>query len=184
MDDKPMRAVDRVVALTPSLSKTSLKKTVAFVDEGSSNSDIDKIMARMDAMTIKMDAHYKEIQSRAECNHYGDTVIRVKHKQLNLGVGSKRMIFSIDSAMKHSYSNDDTCFSIDVINEILEDDLDTLLDEGSSILYSIEGTPLEDKLFAEFMAMTINENSESEPNEEEITFKKSYSILNIKLEIS
>nr|GEX40242.1 reverse transcriptase domain-containing protein [Tanacetum cinerariifolium] len=33
-----------------------LKKTVAFTDEGSSNSDTDKIMARMDAMTMKMDA--------------------------------------------------------------------------------------------------------------------------------
>ncbi|GJS08848.1 reverse transcriptase domain-containing protein [Tanacetum coccineum] len=41
-----------------------------------------------------------------------DVVIRVKQKQLNLGVGTERMIFKIDSAMKHSYSNDDTCFSI------------------------------------------------------------------------
>ncbi|GKC39960.1 hypothetical protein Tco_1052344, partial [Tanacetum coccineum] len=34
--------------------------------DGNSNSDNDKIMARMDAMTIKMDAQYKEIQSRAK----------------------------------------------------------------------------------------------------------------------
>ncbi|GJW40145.1 hypothetical protein Tco_0065990 [Tanacetum coccineum] len=46
--------------------KSSLKKTVAFADEGNSNSDTDKIMARMDAMTIKMDAQYKELQSRAK----------------------------------------------------------------------------------------------------------------------
>nr|GEW19028.1 reverse transcriptase domain-containing protein [Tanacetum cinerariifolium] len=50
-------------------------------------------------------------------------------KQLNLGVGTKRMIFNIDSAMKHSYSNDDTCFSINVIDEILEEDFDALLDQ-------------------------------------------------------
>ncbi|GKE19932.1 hypothetical protein Tco_1431444 [Tanacetum coccineum] len=37
-------------------TKPSLKKIVAFTDEGSSNSDTDKIMARMDAMTMKMDA--------------------------------------------------------------------------------------------------------------------------------
>ncbi|GJR84415.1 reverse transcriptase domain-containing protein [Tanacetum coccineum] len=43
-----------------------------------------------------------------------DAIIRVKQNQLNLGVGTERMIFNIDSAMKHSYSNDDTCFSIDV----------------------------------------------------------------------
>ncbi|GJS11316.1 reverse transcriptase domain-containing protein [Tanacetum coccineum] len=33
---------------------------------GSSNSNTDKIMAFMDAMTIKMDAQYKELQSRAK----------------------------------------------------------------------------------------------------------------------
>ncbi|GKC33947.1 hypothetical protein Tco_1046331 [Tanacetum coccineum] len=37
-------------------TKPSLKKTVAFADEGGSNSDTNKIMARMDAMTMKMDA--------------------------------------------------------------------------------------------------------------------------------
>nr|GEU31646.1 reverse transcriptase domain-containing protein [Tanacetum cinerariifolium] len=48
MDDEPMWDADHVVA--PTL--------------GSSNFDTDKIMARMDAMTIKMDAQYKELQSR------------------------------------------------------------------------------------------------------------------------
>ncbi|GKE80253.1 hypothetical protein Tco_1550253 [Tanacetum coccineum] len=37
-------------------TKPSLKKTVAFTDEGSSNYNTDKIMARMDAVTLKMDA--------------------------------------------------------------------------------------------------------------------------------
>ncbi|GJS95112.1 hypothetical protein Tco_0802080, partial [Tanacetum coccineum] len=77
--------------------------------------------------------------------------------------------------MKHSYSNDDTCFSIDVIEEILEEDFDSLLNEGSKILHSIKGTVLEEKLFAEFdefMAMTANENFESESNIEEQPFEK------------
>ncbi|GJR82455.1 hypothetical protein Tco_0153240 [Tanacetum coccineum] len=47
--------------------KAIIRKTVAFADKGSSNSDTDKIMARMDAMTMKMDAQYKEIQSHS--NH-------------------------------------------------------------------------------------------------------------------
>ncbi|GJW32034.1 hypothetical protein Tco_0091579 [Tanacetum coccineum] len=71
--------------------------------------------------------------------------IRVKQKQLNLGVGTERMIFNIDSTMKHSYLNDDTCFSIDVINEILEEDFDALLNKGSKTLYPIEGTLLEEE---------------------------------------
>ncbi|GKB50392.1 reverse transcriptase domain-containing protein [Tanacetum coccineum] len=47
-------------------TKTSPKKTIAFADEGSSNTYTDKIMARMDAMTLRMDAQYKELQSRAK----------------------------------------------------------------------------------------------------------------------
>ncbi|GKE25618.1 reverse transcriptase domain-containing protein, partial [Tanacetum coccineum] len=102
-------------------------------------------------------------------------VIRVKQKQLNLRVGTERMIFNIDSAMKHSYSNDDTCFSIDVIDEILEEDFDALLDEGNKILYSIEGTLLEEKIFVEFdelLAMTADENSDSESDTKNPPFEK------------
>ncbi|GJZ20975.1 hypothetical protein Tco_0558014 [Tanacetum coccineum] len=50
-----------------------------------------------------------------------------------------------------------------------------LVEVGSEILHSIEGTILEEKLFVEFdefMAMTIDENSESESNTEEPPFKK------------
>nr|GFB87568.1 reverse transcriptase domain-containing protein [Tanacetum cinerariifolium] len=95
-------------------------------------------------------------------------------KQLNLGVRAERMIFNIDSAMKHSYSNNDTCFNIDVIDEILEEDSDTLLYEGSKILHSFEGTLLEEEIFAEFnkfMAMTANEIFESESDTEEPSFE-------------
>ncbi|GJV62113.1 hypothetical protein Tco_1468213 [Tanacetum coccineum] len=79
--------------------------------------------------------------------------------------------------MKHSYLNDDTCFGIDVIDEILEEYFDALLDKGSKILHSIEGTILEEKLFAEFdefMAMTTDENSEPESDTEEPPFENSH----------
>ncbi|GKC53772.1 reverse transcriptase domain-containing protein [Tanacetum coccineum] len=114
--------------------------------------------------------------------HIADVVILVKQKQLNLGVGTERMIFNIDSEIKHSYSNDYTCFSIDVIDEILEEDFDTLLNEGSKILHVIEGTLLEEEIFAEFdefMAMTADENSDSESDTEDppfITINTDYKI--------
>nr|GEY84553.1 reverse transcriptase domain-containing protein [Tanacetum cinerariifolium] len=85
------------------------------------------------------------------------------------------MIFNIDYAMKHSYSNDDTYFSIDVIDKILEEDFDALLDERSKILHSIKGTLLEEEIFSEFdefMAMATDENSESESKTEEPPFEK------------
>nr|GEX12137.1 reverse transcriptase domain-containing protein [Tanacetum cinerariifolium] len=116
--------------------------------------------------------------------HTVNAVIRVKQKQLNLGVRTERMIFNIDSAMKHSYSNDDTCFSIDVIDKILKEDFDALLDESSEILHSIKGTIPKEIFFLEFdefMTMTADENSESEsdtkePPFEKITFNTDYKI--------
>ncbi|GJR50070.1 reverse transcriptase domain-containing protein [Tanacetum coccineum] len=77
--------------------------------------------------------------------------------------------------MKHSYSNDDTCFGIDVIDEILEEDFNAVLDEGSKILHSIKGTLLEEENFTEFdeiMAMTTDENSDSKSDTEEPLFEK------------
>nr|GEY18724.1 reverse transcriptase domain-containing protein [Tanacetum cinerariifolium] len=64
---------------------------------------------------------------------------------------------------------------IDVIDKILKEYFDALLDEGSKILYSIEGTLLEDKNFPEFdefIAMNIKENYESTYDKEEIPFEK------------
>nr|GEV43215.1 reverse transcriptase domain-containing protein [Tanacetum cinerariifolium] len=114
--------------------------------------------------------------------HTADAVIHIKQKQLNLGVSTEQMTFSIDSVMKHSYSSDDTCFSITVIDEILEEYFDALFGEGSKIIYSIEGTPLEDKIFGEFdefITMNIKENPESESKEitfEKITFDTDYKV--------
>nr|GEZ83355.1 RNA-directed DNA polymerase, eukaryota, reverse transcriptase zinc-binding domain protein [Tanacetum cinerariifolium] len=65
---------------------------------------------------------------------------------------------------------------IDVINEILEEDFDALIDEGSKILHSIEGTILEENLFAEFdefMAMTVDETQNLNPTSKNRHSKKS-----------
>ncbi|GJT55985.1 reverse transcriptase domain-containing protein [Tanacetum coccineum] len=64
LEDKVLLKLDWAKNQKP---KLSLKKVVAFADEGSSNSDTDKITALIDAMTLKMDVQYKEIQSRS--NH-------------------------------------------------------------------------------------------------------------------
>ncbi|GJY30581.1 hypothetical protein Tco_0414076 [Tanacetum coccineum] len=61
------------------------------------------------------------------------------------------------------------------IDEILEEDFDALLDERSKILHSIEGTILEEEIFSEFdkfIAMTVDENYDSESNTEEPPFDK------------
>ncbi|GJV41145.1 reverse transcriptase domain-containing protein [Tanacetum coccineum] len=224
LEDKVLLKLDRA---KNQKTKSSLKKIIAFADKGNSNSDTDKIMARIDAMIIKMDAQYKELQSRAkeptpdlddddmpmsreEEAKFMQTFLAKNHQasiqnletkydrlvdkqsgrpsgslpsntQLNPQGGNskayqlptERMIFNIDSAMKHSYSNDDTCFSIDVIDEILEEDFDALLDEGRKILHSIKGILLKEEIFSEFnefIAMNADENSESESDTKESPF--------------
>ncbi|GJX88641.1 reverse transcriptase domain-containing protein [Tanacetum coccineum] len=137
--------------------------------------EVGKFAFLVDFVILEMEEDNKDLLILGRSFlHTADAVIRVKQKQLNLGVDSERMTFSIDYAMKHSYSNDDTCFSIDVIDEILEEDFDALLNEGSEILHFIEGTIIKEKIFAEFdefMAMNIEEDTEAET--EEIPFKKS-----------
>nr|GEU36899.1 hypothetical protein [Tanacetum cinerariifolium] len=180
MDDEPMWAADRVVALTLgsaisipetankfaikgnalklpwpqsvqrqhyqnllSWSKRDNPKVLNTAAGGSSNSNTDKIMARMDAITLKMDAQYKELQTHA------------KKTKPDL--------------------NEDDIPIIDVIDEILEEDLDAILYEGSKILHSIEGTLLKEEIFAEFdefMAMTADKNSNSKFDTEEPPFEK------------
>nr|GEX29890.1 hypothetical protein [Tanacetum cinerariifolium] len=157
MDDEPMWAVDHVVAPTPGFAITIPETANEFaIKEMEEDSKVPLIFGRPLLYT-------------------DDVVIRIKQKKLNLGVGTERMIFNINYAMKHSYSNDDTCFSIDVIDEILKEDFDALLDEGSKILHSIKGTLLEEEIFAEsneFMAMTADKNSDSEFDTEEPPFEK------------
>nr|GEU71156.1 hypothetical protein [Tanacetum cinerariifolium]GEU72025.1 hypothetical protein [Tanacetum cinerariifolium] len=69
----------------------------------------------------------------------------------------------------------DTCFNIDVIDEILEEDFDTLLDNGSKILHSIDIIILEEEIYSEFdkfIAMTTNEKYDSESDTKEPPFEK------------
>ncbi|GJY01236.1 reverse transcriptase domain-containing protein [Tanacetum coccineum] len=89
MDDEPMWAADRVVALTLGFTITIPETANEFAIkgnhltlvkgnqfDGSSSSDTDKIMARMDAMTMKIDAQYKDFQSRSKPNpdHNNDEI--------------------------------------------------------------------------------------------------------------
>nr|GEU76295.1 reverse transcriptase domain-containing protein [Tanacetum cinerariifolium] len=62
-------------------TKSSLKKTVAFAAEGNNNSDTNKIMTRMDAMTMKMDAQYKDFQSRSKQPNLDDDDIPMSQEE-------------------------------------------------------------------------------------------------------
>nr|GEX09870.1 hypothetical protein [Tanacetum cinerariifolium] len=149
MDDESMWVVDHVVALTPDFAITifeianefAIKEIRAFFQHESES--IPDAWLRMKEMLRNCHGHKMSKGNIIKIFYHGLNekpqevlnaavgVIRVKQKQLNLGVKIERMIYHIDSAMKHSYSNNDTCFSIHVIDKILEEDFDALLDEES-----------------------------------------------------
>ncbi|GJR29012.1 reverse transcriptase domain-containing protein, partial [Tanacetum coccineum] len=100
--------------------------------------------------------------------HTADAIIRVKNKELNLGIGEDRATFHIDKAMQHSHVNDDTCFRIDDIDEITEDELVALLDDFKPFLNTsekISETSL-DKEFDEFMSGNVQEDEVKDDFEE------------------
>ncbi|GKA15673.1 reverse transcriptase domain-containing protein [Tanacetum coccineum] len=107
--------------------------------------------------------------------HTADAIIRVKNKELNLGVEDDRITVLIDKVMWHSQSNDDTCFRMDVIDEVTKEELDALLDESkpfSTTSEKINESSLHHE-FGEFMAIKIKEIHEQEEEVEDIL--KNYS---------
>ncbi|GJT61027.1 hypothetical protein Tco_1004560 [Tanacetum coccineum] len=187
MDVKPLWAADRVVAPTPGPAITIPKTANEFAINGETKTWLDQLN---EGSIESWDEHHRSFQypiriAENMLVEVGKSTFLMDFVILEMeeDIGMERMTFSIDSAMKHSYSNDDTCFIIDVVDEILEEDFDALLDEGSKILYSIEGTLLEDKIFAEFdefMAMTIEKTLNLIPIKKKYPLKKSPLILTIK----
>ncbi|GJS98898.1 reverse transcriptase domain-containing protein [Tanacetum coccineum] len=81
---------------------------------------------------------------------------------------SGRSSGSLPSSTQHNPNRSNSISYIDVIDEILEEDFDAILDEGSEILHSIEGTFFEEKLFAEFDEFMIKTSLEEPPTDLEL----------------
>ncbi|GKB03012.1 reverse transcriptase domain-containing protein [Tanacetum coccineum] len=91
--------------------------------------------------------------------HTTDAIICVKGKELNLGVRDDRISFQIKKAMQHSHSNDDTCFSSDVVDEVMEGELYALLNDSEPFMSTSENINEidSDKEFKEFMVVEVKE---------------------------
>ncbi|GJU63683.1 hypothetical protein Tco_1245518 [Tanacetum coccineum] len=87
--------------------------------------------------------------------------------------------------MQHSYSNDDTCFRMDVIDEVSKEELDALLHDSEPFLNTsekINETSL-NKEFKEFMPVNVEEISEQE-EEVEDNFKELTHMGNLRIKTS
>ncbi|GKC12534.1 reverse transcriptase domain-containing protein [Tanacetum coccineum] len=133
--------------------KQSARPSGSLLSNSQSNPKVENMLVEVGKFTFLVDFVILDLEKDSKVPlilgrpflHTADAVIRIKQKQLDLGVGSE------------------------------QEDFNALLDEGIKILYSSEGTPLEAKIFAkfdEFIAMNTEENSKPETNDEEITFKK------------
>ncbi|GJT69362.1 hypothetical protein Tco_1028648 [Tanacetum coccineum] len=92
---------------------------------------------------------------------HADFVILEMEEDSKVPITSWRPFFSLSMSYS-TFKQEQLNLDIDVIDEILEEDFDALLDEGSKILHSIEGTLLEEEIFAEFdefMLKDCDENS-------------------------
>ncbi|GJR64747.1 reverse transcriptase domain-containing protein [Tanacetum coccineum] len=100
--------------------------------------------------------------------HTADAIIRVKNKELNLGIREDRATFLIDKAMQHSHLNDDTCFLMEVVDEVSEDELDAMLDDSKPFLSTSEkiSETLLNKEFEEFMTGNVQEDEVKDDFEE------------------
>ncbi|GKA03725.1 hypothetical protein Tco_0676506, partial [Tanacetum coccineum] len=96
-----------------------------------------------------------------------DAIIRVKNKELDLGIGEDRATFHINKAMQHSHVNDDTCFRMDVIDEITEVSRSPLNVQNHVLNTSekISETSLDKELY-EFMSGNVQEDEVKDDFEE------------------
>ncbi|GJV94059.1 hypothetical protein Tco_1541872 [Tanacetum coccineum] len=158
----------------------------------------------MDAMTIKIDAQYKELQSHAKQptpDLDDDDIPMSREEKTKFMQTFRKTRFYYNHYRDRDSNRDNWCSSgsdlgssinlmpyslyaklsletlkptqNESIYEILEEDFDDLLDEGSKILHSIEGTVLEEEIFSKFdkfIAMVSNENYDSEFDEEKPKF--------------
>nr|GEY55472.1 reverse transcriptase domain-containing protein [Tanacetum cinerariifolium] len=96
--------------------------------------------------------------------HTADAIIRVKSKELNLGIRDDRVTFLIDKVMQHSHSKDDICFRTNVVDEVTKEELDALINDSEPSLSTSEDINeiTLDKEFEEFMNVDVKEIPEQE----------------------
>ncbi|GJS25341.1 reverse transcriptase domain-containing protein [Tanacetum coccineum] len=212
MDDEPMWVADRVVAPTPGSAITILKTTNEFAIKGNAqklpwsqfiqrqyHQNLLSRPQRNDSRSSKCRSWWKAFSCNALANlgaiinlmpyslYAKLSLETLKPTKISVRLADRSFQHPIGIAENMLVKVGKFTFPVDFIILEMEKDKEdfvALLDEGSKILHSIEGTILEEKLFAEFdefMSMTANENSKYESDTEEpllekITFNTDYKI--------
>lgn len=82
---------------------------------------VDKFVFPVDFIELDMEEDHQVpiILGRPFLNTAG-AIVDIRDSRLTLRVAEESVIFGIDQAMKHSNCSDDTAFSVDVLEELLE----------------------------------------------------------------
>nr|XP_043635150.1 uncharacterized protein LOC122606220 [Erigeron canadensis] len=106
-----------------------------------------------------------------------DAIIRVKAKEISLGVGDDRVLFNVDRALKHPYSCDESCFRLDVVEE--EDALEKEdMGDGQALLAcNEEEREMVDEMMQEIMALSVDETPPEDESFQEIEVDRSKRVL-------
>ncbi|XP_052619885.1 uncharacterized protein LOC128126157 [Lactuca sativa] len=85
---------------------------------------VDKFVFPADFIILDMEADPQVpiILGRPFLNT-ASAIVDMRDSKLTLRVGDDSVTFGVDQAMKYSRSSDDTAFSIDMLDEILEEDI-------------------------------------------------------------
>nr|GEV18154.1 reverse transcriptase domain-containing protein [Tanacetum cinerariifolium] len=191
MDDEPMWAADRVVALTPGSTIAIPETANEFYIKDTKNDVVRRMIfplsltreakTWLDELNEGTIEAWDELQTTFISRFFPPgNIIKIFYHGLSditqevLNAAAGGLVFTMITGIETQITIIGVQ-AIDVIDEILEEDFDALLDEGSKVLHFIEGTLLEEEIFSvfdEFMAMTANKNSESESNTEEPPVEK------------
>ncbi|XP_071729243.1 uncharacterized protein [Rutidosis leptorrhynchoides] len=102
-----------------------------------------------------------------------DTIILVKHNQINIGVGEERVTINIRKAMKQpSNTDDDECYAFDHIDLYVNEELEKLLGVDTTGFNQVCENEIED-LEADFRDL-MNVNVDESEFEYETTREKSF----------
>ncbi|GJW94638.1 hypothetical protein Tco_0174310 [Tanacetum coccineum] len=171
---------ERLLKKVVSQDTMSIVQSPLVEDTSDLQTELERTKEKFETCIIKKDDEYATLWNNCS-SYFGttilyttDAIIRVKNKELNLGVGDDIITFLIVKAIRHSHSNDDTCFRVDVIDEVTEEELDALLDDSKPFSTTSEkiSKSFLDHEFEEFMAVKIKEI----PKQEE-EFENSFKVL-------
>ena len=112
----------KATRITIQLADRPFKYPIGVADNMPVN--VDKFVFCVDFVILDMveDKHVPLILGRPFLNT-ANAIAHVSKKQLDLGIANDRVTFSIDKAMRHTATSDDTCYFLDISDPCIKEEI-------------------------------------------------------------